>query len=367
MQKNSISTKQAVCILLMFILGNTLTYSGSKAKQDNWLAFLIAAALSVPMMLAYARIVSLYPGQNLYDIVIAVFGKIFGKAITLLFALYAIHLGAVVMRSLSEYIRITAMQETTQLITLIFLFGLGVWMTKSGVATLGKWAAAILPSMLVVLVVMTLISVRFWDFSHLKPVTGISFNTLMESAFALFSFPFAESVLFLTLFGSVKGEGKPFKIYFWGLGISIIFFLIADIRNLLVFGPGLSEYYFPAYIVISVISLGEFFTRIDVLVSLAIVLDTFVKLCVCMVAAAAGLSKLFNQKGYKDLAVPAGLLMLTLAGILYSNTIEMYDWLEAYKYYAFPFQVILPLVILAGAEIKTRAGKRLRAEGVENA
>jgi len=46
--------------------------------------------------------------------------------------------------------------------------------------------------------------------------------------------------------------------------------------------------------------------------------------------------------------------MMTLAIILFANILEMYDWLDIYKYFALPFQVILPLIILAGAEIKIR-------------
>ncbi|RJE47242.1 hypothetical protein A7K50_04535 [Dehalobacter sp. MCB1] len=354
MQKNLISTKQAIYILIMFILGNSLMYTGSKAKQDTWLAVLIALVLFAPMMMVYARIVSLYPGKNLYAIVIDVFGKFLGKAIIFLYVLYAISLGTLLMRNFSEFIHVVAMSETPKIVPLVFLFALSVWMIKSGVETLGRWTRVALPVVLVAVAVTLLISIKSMNFSNLKPVAGTEFNILMESAFTLFSFPFAETVLFTVLFGSVKANSNPYKIYIYGVVISTLIFLAAGFRNTLVLGLSLDTFYFASYAAVSTISLGEFFTRIEVLIGLAFLLDLFVKLCVCIFAASIGISKIVNIKNYKELAIPVGLLMMTLAIILFANILEMYDWLDIYKYFALPFQVILPLIILAGAEIKTR-------------
>jgi spore germination protein KB len=57
--------------------------------------------------------------------------------------------------------------------------------------------------------------------------------------------------------------------------------------------------------------------------------------------------------------------MLTLALIIYKSTMEMFAFIDIYKYYAFPFQVILPFIILVGAEIKSRA-KQASARDEEN-
>jgi len=309
MQKNLISTKQAIYILIMFILGNSVMYTGSKAKQDTWLAVLIALVLFTPMMMVYARIVSLYPGKSLYAIVIDVFGKFFGKAIIFLYVLYAISLGSLLMRNFSEFIHVVAMSETPKIVPLVFLFTLSVWMIKSGVETLGRWVRVALPVVFVSLLVTLLLSIKSLDFSNLKPVAGTEFNILMESAFTIFSFPFAETVLFTTLFGSVKAKSNPYKIYIYSIVICTLFFLAAGLRNAVI-GSSLGMFYFASYAAVSVISLGEFFTRIEVLIGLAFLLDLFVKLCVCMFAASMGISKIENIKNYKELAIPVEILKI---------------------------------------------------------
>ena len=364
---NQISTRQAVCILVMYIFGNSLMYSGSKVKQDTWLAVLIGLFMFVPMMLIYARTVSLYPGKNLFDIIDDIFGKIFGRIIALLYVFYAIHLGALLMRNFSEFIQVASMPETPQLIVLVFLFALGIWMVKSGLVVLGRWAKFALPVVLIAVMVTILISMNSINFNNIRPVASTAFPKLMDSSFTLFSFPYGETILFLALFGAIETKKGPYKIFFWGILISLIFMLMAILRNIFVLGfPSLEMYYFASYTTVSVISLGDFFTRIEVLIGLAFLLDLFVKQCVCMFAASIGVSKIFNIKNYKNLAIPTGLFMLTLASILYPNTLEMYKWIDVYKYYALPFQVVLPLMIFIGAEIKTRIKKKAISNSAGN-
>ena len=48
-----------------------------------------------------------------------------------------------------------------------------------------------------------------------------------------------------------------------------------------------------------------------------------------------------------------GLLMANFAYLVYDSIMEMFEWAqEIWPYYAFPFQVIFPLIILIAIEIK---------------
>ena len=343
MKKNSITYKQAVCIMVMFTLGTSLMYNGSKVKQDTWIALFAAAFLFVPLMLMFARITHLYPGKNLYEILIEVFGKFFGKALTALYTLYAIHIGAMLMRFYSEFIQVMSLPETPQLIVLVFLFALGIYMVKSGAQTLGRWAKPALISVITSVIITVLISIRFINLNYIKPIAATPFPKLFGSSFGILSISFGDTILFLALFGAVKPEKSPYRIFTSVLLFSLPVMLVALLRNTFVLGfPSLEMYFFPSYTTVSVISIGEFFTRIEVLIGIAFLLDLFVKLCVCMFAASIGTARLFNLDVYKKIVVPVTLLMLTLAGILYENTLEMYLWFDIYKYYAIPFQLIFP-------------------------
>ena len=51
--------------------------------------------------------------------------------------------------------------------------------------------------------------------------------------------------------------------------------------------------------------------------------------------------------------------MVNLAYLVYDSIMEMFEWAqEIWPYYAFPFQVVLPLIILIAVEVKARLQKR---------
>lgn len=77
------------------------------------------------------------------------------------------------------------------------------------------------------------------------------------------------------------------------------------------------------------------------------------KAYILVYAAVVAFSEVFNLHDYKILALPAVLITNVLSNLLFKSTPEMYDWLiNIGPYYAIPFQLIIPLVILAISLIK---------------
>lgn len=113
MSRESITNKQGIATMVMFIIGSTIILgAGRQGMQDVWISILISMAIALPILFIYSMIIKLFPGKNLYEISEVVFGKFFGKIVTLLFTWYSLHLGALVIRNFSEYIKIVSMPET---------------------------------------------------------------------------------------------------------------------------------------------------------------------------------------------------------------------------------------------------------------
>lgn len=356
--KEIINRKQAVSVLVMFLMGtNTVLGAGSNSR-DTWLSILLGALFFAPVALVYMRITNLYPGKNLYDIILIVFGKITGKIMVAIFTLYAIHVGALVLREFTEFMHIAAMSGTPQVVFLILMLSLSAWMVKSGVEILGRFSKFILPIILAEIAITFIIALKDMDFSNLMPVGHSGFGSIASEAYSLFILPFSEAVIFLTLYRSVKTDQKRNSILVYGTGIAVVLMMIVIIRNIAVLGPeNLKLLYFPTYTTVSVLSLGDFFTRMEILVAAVYLLCGLVKASVFLFAVSFGMSKLFNVENYKSMAFPAGLIMLTLASIIYSSISESVEFLEIFRYYATPFQVILPVIIWLGAEIKNFLNK----------
>lgn len=81
------------------------------------------------------------------------------------------------------------------------------------------------------------------------------------------------------------------------------------------------------------------------------------KIAVCLLFASKGIASIFGIKDYKHMVMPTGLLAMALCAIVYKSTMEMIDFNKVYLYYAFLFQVMIPLVIWITAEIKNKKKK----------
>ena len=177
---------------------------------------------------------------------------------------------------------------------------------------------------------------------------------VIEGALGSFAFPFCELVVFMLVFDSLGTPSSGYKVYLKALIIGGSFVTFVVMRNIMVLGAGtLEAVYFPSYTAISRVNIGNFLQRLEISVIIEFIVCCYIKISICLLAATKGVSKLFGCKDYRFLVTPIGLLMINLAYLVYDNIMEMVEWAQdIWPYYAFPFQVIFPLLILIAIEIK---------------
>lgn len=362
MGKEVISNRQGITMMSLFIMGSTLVLGiGSDSKQDSWFAIILAAILASLVMAIYARILSLFPEKNLYDILNNIFGKIAGRIIALIFVWYAFHLGCIVLRNFQEFIKVVAFPETPEFVPIMLMGVLCIWIVKEGIEVLGRFSQLVILILSFIIITVVILGITNADFNNLRPFLYNGFKPVLNSAFSIFSFPFAETVLFMGTFNFNKERNNPFKVYYYALAIGTFFVLIVALRNTLVIGADFVEQaYFPSYVAVSLISIGDFLQRIESTVAVVLLFAGFVKISVCLLSACKGVDYIFKTGNYRQIVAPVGLLMMITSCFIYQSVMEMFEWaFEIYKYYAFPFQVVLPIIIWITAEIKVKKQKAL--------
>jgi spore germination protein KB len=297
--------------------------------------------------------------MDLFEMLEALLGKVGGKVTVALMAWYALHLGALVLRNFSEFIQIAAMPETPQLPIMIVMMLVTAYMAKSGVESLGRWTLGILPIIMLVVVATVLLSLNKMDFSNIQPVMSHKPGEIVSSAFTLFAFPFAETVLMLSVAGDIKKTDSPYKVYLGAMLLGAFVLLVVVIRNIEILGaPMVGAEYFPSYTAARVIRVGDFLSRIEITIAMNFILAGIVKISVCLIAAAKGAARLFAISDYRRIVMPVGLMMLALCAIVYGDTMEMFAFLPIYQYYALPFQLVIPLIVWIAAEVKAKKQKK---------
>ena len=356
MQKEQITDKEAIYLLVVFVMGSSLIIGiGGDADNDAWIAGIVGVFMFIPMLLVYSRILSIFPGNDLFDILNITLGKGIGKIIAIIYIWYAFHLGALVLRNFGEFINIVAMPETPMFVPLLCLGLVCIFAVRLGIEVMGRTTTFFLPILLFILVVVQFLAIPQLHLHYIKPILGNGLIQVLKGGFSSFSFPYAETVLFIGVFGSLKTKKSILRVYYWGIFISTIILIITTVRNIAVLGNMLGSYYFPSYAAVGRISIGDFVQRIEVSVSFVFIFFVFIKSSICLLVTCKGIGKMFNLKNYRSIVIQTGLLMIYFSYIVYDNSMMMKYWaFKVYPFYAFPLQVILPIMIWILAEIKAR-------------
>ena len=359
MQKEKITSKEAICLLIIFYIGSSFILGiGTESNQDGWISGIIGLLMSLPMILIYSRVLSLYPEKELFEILELTLGKIAGKILIVLYIWYSFHLGALVIRNFGEFINTVAMPETPMFVPMLCLLLVTITAVKSGIEVISRTSAYLLPVLLFIIIFVLIMGFPLLDVSNMKPILGNKWSIILRGGASTFAFPFAESVLFLGIFSSLKTKESIYKVFLLGTAIAGGLIITITLRNILTLGQLQTRLYFPAHVAVSRISIGEFFQRIELSVAMIFVVGAFVKTSICLLVTCKGIAYLFHLNDYRSIVIQPGLLMLYLAYSLYNSIMEMGDWaFKVYFYYAFPFQVIFPFIIFILAEIKTRRKK----------
>lgn len=356
MQSQTFRSRQAICLLASFICGSSVIIGGiTDGEQDSWICLLASQLFSIPVIWIYARIMWLFPEKNVYQITEYIFGKFFSKILIVIMIWYSIHLAALVLRNFSEFMQIVALTETPQLALMLIIIAVAGYMAKSGVEVLGKWAVIVTGTLILTVSFTVFLLYNQMDFTNFLPVMNHPTKDLLGSGYKLASFPFMETVVFLGMADSIRKQDKPFKIVLLGdlLGAAIL--LVVMLRNIVTLGPALLKAeYFPSYVAARIISISDFLVRIEGTISLNFILTGLTKITVCLMAACRGIAFLFHLEDYRKIVLPVGLFVTALCAILYQNTMQMFNFINIYEIYAALFQIVIPVLIWLGGEIKNR-------------
>lgn len=364
MHKEIITSRQAVSMMTLFILGSLLVLGiNAEAEQDTWLCFLGTVVLAVPFILIYARIMRLFPEKDLYAVLPLLFGKILGKLSILLFAWFSLHLCAMLLEYYSQFVQIASMAETPQLPLMLIMMLTVAYLCKSGIETMGKWSLAVLPFICLLVLFTVILSLKHMNFPNLLPVFSHSPGVIFAGSLQMLILPVSEIALFMGLSGSIKKEDSPYKIYLYSLLLVSIVYLVVIFRNVEVLGvPIQKAKFFPSFVSARVISVGSFLTRMEGVISINFILSGIGKIAVCLLVAAKGVASLFGIREYRKLVLPVGLFALALGNILYKSSMEILTMIPVYLYYFAPFTLILPVIIWITAEVKTRKSRSRQTE-----
>ncbi|MCG8500527.1 MAG: endospore germination permease [Firmicutes bacterium] len=361
MHQETISDKQAIMLVMLFIIGTAIVFiPGFEAGKDVWLAVIFSVVMILPFIFMYARLLFLFPGKGLFDILQSVFGKWLGKGLGILYIWFALHLSSLIIRNFGDFVSTVGLRETPSIVSMIGIGLLCAWGVKQGIEVLGRWVEFFLPLLIVIVFGAIFLLMPEMDMNNVRPVLYDGIRPVARGTFSIFSFPFGETIMFTMVFHALKTRQSCYKVYITGVCLTGIVGTLISLTVVLVLGvSGYLNAYFPTYAMVSKLNVGGFLQRVEVIVAVVFLLGGFIKASICLIGASQGVAKVFGLKDYRFIVIPVVLLVLNLAYFHYEDVREMYRWTFAiWPYYAFAFQAIIPVLIWIFAEMAIRSRKK---------
>ncbi len=345
MTEEKISSYQLGMIIVSFFIGSALVMNpAGMAKQDAWLAYLLGWLGGFVLLWGITKIAELHPNKSLVGILIDCFGGFFGRLIALLYAWKFMHLGAEVIRTYSNYATTVTYPETPLLFFAVAYTVVVVYALKVGIEVVGRISEVITPFVGLIVILTFLASIPSMKTSNFLPILPKGIMPLLQPAFVTMILPFGEFLLFLLVLPNLHHQ-KSFKrvSYIAYIAAGCILFIIVS-RNLLVLGADMSARdIFPSHIVFRLIP------TIDVapLLDINMITTGVVKTCICLYAAVKVIIEVFQLKNYRILILPVAAFVVALSMLVRDSVIEQLEiTIQYWPFYALPFQVLIPLVIL---------------------
>lgn len=114
---------------------------------------------ALPFLFICVRLLSAFPGKNLFDILELLLGKTLGKLVTLLYTIYALQLGSFILRIFSMFVHSVALPETPDFVTYIMMGALAAWILRAGLEVMARTAKFLLIVIIIVLMAANLPSI----------------------------------------------------------------------------------------------------------------------------------------------------------------------------------------------------------------
>lgn len=349
-----ISSRQMVCLLVLYLFGNSALFGvNGTAGRDSWISLLLAGVCAWLVTMLYARLHKLGGGRDFFETLELLFGRWVGRALTVLIIWYALHLAALLMRTLTEFGKTSSIVNPPYYLILILFTFAGVYLLRGGESVLGRWAFLSFVLVLGISVFTFVASIKNMQPLNLFPVLRRPVGEVLRGGAQYLAFPFLECVVFLPLLAQYGKEYNAARIFRWGIIWATGILLSILLCNLMLLGePMLKQLYFPTYSAAKLINVGSFFTRVEETVSVFMLLSSITKYTVCLLVAAKGLGFLCGNAPASDLAVPAGVMCFALSMAVTSNMADLRGFVEVYPLYAAFFQLLLPAVIWGMAEYR---------------
>ncbi|WP_078546342.1 GerAB/ArcD/ProY family transporter [Litchfieldia alkalitelluris] len=355
-----ISLWQLFILIYVFEIGSSVVVDiGSDAKQDAWIAILLATGIGAVTIVFYHYLLNKKEGKNLFELFEFCFGKYISKVFTFGYIIYFFYIASRVMRDFGELLVSSIFEKTPIEFISITITLVIIYLLYLGIEVLGRTSEIFLPYVFFFLIMVGLFILFSGEiqFENLQPVLAEGIGPVIKAVFPqLMTFPFGEVVAFMTIIPYVSSFKHAKKVSVVAILFSGLMLTYTTIVLITTLGAEMkARATFPLLSAAREISLLKFIERVDLIVVFVVMFGIIVKVSVYFFAGLKGLEHLFSIP-YRAFIFPMGTIIAFISIAISHNFAEhIEEGLVFVPYYLhLPFQYFIPLLLLPFLLWKTR-------------
>lgn len=352
-KEQSAQLRQSFAFVVLFLMGANFIQGGSfSAKQDSWLSTILSFLVLILWFCLLARISVLEPGKDVFTLLADLPG-IVGKPLAFLLIFYCIDQAVLVLRAYAGFSRIISLQNTPLPVLLFFNFLILFLFLKQDERFLYRFSYVAF--IVIVPCVVFLFSMLFSDFrpALLFPMLYKNMRNVTAGALNNLSYPLGNAFLLLGIYRFRDGK-QARKLFTLSSVVALILSLLIILQCIFLLGGNLSQALnFPYDFTATLINVADFFSRIEVFASLIFYLSVIVRAVYFVRKSISGVASVFSVDA-SSLRLPMTFLLFGYSCVLFTNTDSIFDYLSIFKYFSFPIQYGIPLMLWIVAEVRHR-------------
>lgn len=357
LQKEIISCRQFALLVCSFIIGTAILLVPGQiiftSRQDAWLAVLLSFFPGVLLAGLLVLLQKHYPGQSLVHILTETWG-LPGLLPALLLVWFALHLGALVLRNIGDFIQTVMLFQTPLAATHILVALLAAYAVFLGLEPLTRALTLLIPLNLALYLLLHVLILPISRWSELQPLLERGWEPVLKSVIMLSSFPVGEMILLALIVWPVRDSPRRLAgAWCLGLGGGLFILLLATIGAITVLGP--DDAGRAVFARLSTADAGPASNLTVPVLSFNWFIFTFAKFSLCYYAFVSGLAALTRISNYRSLILPAGALLTTFSLTAYQNLGQELDFARViWPVYALPIEYGLPVLLLVSHLVRQK-------------
>jgi len=364
MSKENISLSQLAALLFNFQIGSSVVIGlGLKAKEDAWIAILIAMAIGLFITVFYYYIATLLPGKNLYEMFEYCFNRKIAIILSLLYASYFIYYACRIIRDFGELIATAVLPITPIEISIVLLVLVMGYILYLGLEVLARTSEIFTPYgvILTLMLFIFLYVNKNIDISNIKPILGEGWGIVWKTIFPYeLVRPYGQILVFLCIFCNVSNIHLGRKVVIFSIFMASLILLMSSLLIILSLGEGIAlRSNFPLLSAARLVSIGEFIQRIDAIVVFSMMLGSLVKSCIYIYAGLKALEYVYKLP-FRYFSIPVSCIVAIFSIFIGRNyTDHLQEGLLSNPFLLYmPFQFVFPVFLVLVLLVKLRKNKK---------